>query len=331
MTDVIHSCRRLRSHRPMDLRAPPGTRSAPLPACFLVALAAVAPLPAGAVDDAPAPPRFTFAQAPAAGGVQWKGKAQAGLAASAGNSRALSVSASASLSRKAGDDQVSADAAAAFARSRVQVATEQDGVPGIGPGELRSVDQTMTQAWSARVRYDRFFARRNSGYASAHVAGDRPAGKALLVGGQLGYRRLLYDGPKRQLSVEAGYDLTHLEYVASGSGIDIHSGRLFVGWRSEPDPVLGFEASAEALSNLTPEMTPTGRVPALQDLRIAGLLAASVKVADRGSIGLRLIAQYDAAPAPRPPPPGVTFEPGFVPLADSLDTRAEAALVWQFL
>lgn len=307
-----------------------GGAAAPWPAIAAVALALAAP-PSRAAAEGTSAPTFTFEQPPKSPKVEWRSKAQAGLASTTGNSRAISISAAASIARRSGQNELSADGSLALARSRVLVATERDGIPGIGPGELRSVDQTTTQAWSVGARYDRFFAYRNSVYASARAAADRPAGKALLAGGQIGYRRELFHADERVLSLEVGYDLTHQEYVAHGAPIEIHSGRLFLGWRAEPDPALGIEASVEALTNLGPESTPTGRVSPLRDDRIAALLAATVKVSNRGSVGLRLTAHYDTAPAPMPPPPGFSFEPGYVPRADRLDTRAELALVWQLL
>jgi hypothetical protein len=300
-----------------------------------IAQAAVAALAfAGAcgqarADPASSVPTFVFWQMQERKVVEWKATTQLGLAAATGNSQAVSLSASASVSRRAGDNKLSAEVAAAFARSRVFLAEERNGIPGIGPDELRSVEQTTTQFWSVKTRYDRFLGRWNALYVQAALAADKPAGKELLAGGQVGYRRILLDLARQQVAAELGYDLTHQEYVV-GAPNQIHSGRVFLGYRREPDPLLGFESSVELLSNLNAESTPTGRVGPFGDERLTGLLGVTLKLTDRGSLGLRFSARYTTAPAPRPLP-GFTYEPGFLPLADRLDTKSELVLLWQLL
>ncbi len=291
-------------------------------------LAAVALHGVAAAQALPPPPTFVFWKKEEAKLAEWKAMAQAGLAATTGNSQAISLSLNAAVSRRAGDNKISVEAGGAFARSRVYVASEQDGITGIGPGELRTVDQTATENWAVRTRYDRFFARWNALYGQASVSADPPAGLKLLAGGQFGYRRILFERGKRQLAAELGYDFTHQAYEAGGSPIQIHSGRALVGYHADPDPLLGFDSTLELLTNLNPEFTPTGRIMSLGDNRVTGQMAAMVKLFSSGSVGLRFSAHYTTAPAPRPLA-GFSYEPGFVPLADRLDTKSELVLIWR--
>jgi Protein of unknown function, DUF481 len=287
-------------------------------------LAQLAPTPGGF-------PTFVFFKKEDVKAVEWKATAQLGLAASTGNAQAISLTASGAVSRRAGDNKLSAEVAAAFARSRVFVASDSNGTPGIGADELRSVTQTTSESWWVKTRYDRFFTERDALFVQGGLAADRPAGKALLAGGQLGYRRVFYERARRQLAGELGYDFTHQEYVATGAALQIHSGRAFLGYHAEPDLLIGIDSSLELLTNLNAELTPTGRVGPLGDNRIVALLGATFKLGEGGSIGLRFTAHYESAPAPLPMIAGVSFEPGFVPLADRLDTRTELVLLWRLL
>ena len=301
-----------------------------LAARVAVALAALAVCAPAASQDIPIP-TFSFLKLEAAKVVEWKAVAQLGLAASNGNSQAISLSGSGAISRRAGDNKFSADVALALARARVLVAAEQDGIPGLGPGEIREVSQTTTQSWSVRARYDRFFAEWNSVYASAGATGDEPAGKRLFAGGQVGYRRALYRRGKREIAVELGYDFTRRDFVTAVESITVHSARAFVGFRAEPDPLFGVTATVDALTNLDAEESQSRRIAALHDDRVNAIVSTTLKLSEYGSLGVQFSAHYEAAPAPRPTVGGLPYEPGFVPLADRLDTKTELVLIWRLL
>jgi hypothetical protein len=55
----------------------------------------------------------------------------------------------------------------------------------------------------------------------------------------------------------------------------------------------------------------------------------------RLSVALGFTLRYDQNPAPRPIPPGtmsgVVYMPGFQPFSDSIDTAAEATLIYTFI
>jgi len=297
-------------------------------ACAILAAAVVHGSAAG--QALPPPPVFAYWKAGDAKVAEWKAMAQLGLATATGNSQAVSLSLQASLSRRLGNNKLAADAGGAFARSQVFVANVPAGSPIAGPGDMHTVDQTTTESWSVRTRYDRFFFDRNALYVQAGASADPPSGVRLLAEGQAGYRRVLLERGKGQLAAELGYDYTHQSYESSATPIQIHSGRAFIGYHKDPNPLLGLDTSCEFLTNLNPEYTPTGMVKALGDDRITGLLGAQVKLFDNGSIGLRFSVHYTTSPAPRPPIPGFSYAPGFVPVADRLDTKSELVLVWNY-
>jgi hypothetical protein len=282
---------------------------------------------AAAADD----PAFSFAAPAKPAEVTWSANAQAGVSITSGNAFGLGFSGSGALARQAGSNRFSAEVSGSFARTRVEIAVDSDGVQGIGPGEVRSVVQTTAAAWAAKLRYDRFFGARHSLYLAASAAGDEPAGKRFLGGGQLGYSRELVRSAAHSLVVEAGYDLSYQDYVASTASVTVHSARLFAAYQWSPSPGATASLGAELLTNVAGEDTPTGHVSPFRDDRIAGRGELSLKLNDRGRLAMRVNAKYDSHPAPKPPPAGTSWAPGYVPLADRLDTRTELLVVYSFL
>jgi hypothetical protein len=283
-------------------------------------------------------PTFSFYKLEPVKIVEWKAVAQLGASLSTGNTEAQSISGSGAVSRRAGDNKFSGDVALAFARTSIPVGVkERDDKPGITrEDEIDEATRTTTQSWSVGARYDRFFAEWNSVYASAGATGDRPAGKRLFAGGQVGYRRVLYHRGKRELAAEVGTDFTRREFVTPGvESIEVISARAFVGYRAEPDPLLGITASVDALTNLNPEAP---RVPdlgpkdidPLGDNRVNAIVSTTVKLSEYGSLGLQFSAHYEQAPAPRPTIDGHPYI-GFTPLAKRLDTKTELVLIWRLL
>jgi len=106
-----------------------------------------------------------------------------------------------------------------------------------------------------------------------------------------------------------------------------------VKWSANAQPSPGATASlgAELLTNVAGEDTPTDHVSPFRDDRIAGRAELSLKLNDRGRLAMRVNAKYDSHPAPKPPPAGTSWAPGYVPLADRLDTRTELLFVYSFL
>ena len=163
-------------------------------------------------------------------------------------------------------------------------------------------------------------------FASGRLAADQPAGKELLSGVQVGYSRLLLKSAMHELAAELGYDFTYENYVVPGDAIRIHSARGFVGYTGTLSDSTSFDASAEVLANLNSEDTPTGEVDPFDDTRFLAKVGLSTKLVAGLSFRFAFGAKYDQAPAPLPPFT-LPYAPGFLPLADELDTTTEAVLI----
>jgi putative salt-induced outer membrane protein YdiY len=288
-----------------------------------ILVAAAIAAPARAVGQA----KFEFASRPEGAGVHWSGSAQVGLDAALGNSRSLGVSGKAQLARRDPRNLVQGSAEGAVARTRVVLAVEENGTPGIGPGELREFDQTTREAWAVRLRYDRFPTARGSAFVVSGIGADRPAGKRLQAILQLGYGRDLLADPNHQLRIEGGYDLTYEDHLSHAQAIAIHSARLFASYVAKPEKRISTELSVEVLTNLNSEAGASGRIPASHDTRTAANASLTWKLDSHLALGLRATARHDSSPAPRPPPPGASFEPGFSPPAEELDVTGAFVLI----
>jgi hypothetical protein len=289
-------------------------------------LASLAPAAWGQKD-----PKFEYGKKEEAKGVEWKAAAQAGLIITSGNSRTTTMSAGAIASRKAGSDKLSLDFAMAYARSDIQIAADTNGVPGIGPGEIQRVEQTTTNLLLFKGRYDRFLTEKNSLYVVGIIGRDRPAGKEVAGGGQVGYSRVLVAAGPHEVVSEVGYDFTYEDYVADVDSLAIHSARGFVGYVGALTETTKLDGSAELLANLNTETTPAGEVGAFEDDRFTGKVGLTTKLSEAISFRFAFTAKFDSEPAPRPPFPGIPFEAGYVPLADELDTITEAQLIINLL
>jgi hypothetical protein len=280
---------------------------------MLLALACATPYAASAEAQ------FVFANPPEAGGVAWASTAQAGLATVAGNTRSLGISCEGKLSRTDPRYRVSGGVEFALARSRIDVAEDRNGIAGVGPGELRTIEATTRRAWSLRARLDRFLPRRTGAFAAVRIGGDHPAGKQLLASGQAGFGVDVARARRHELRLELGYDFTYEHQVALEAPLQIHSARAFAGYAAHLDEKTAADLTTEVLANLNREGGIAGSVGAFGDTRVT--TSASVRYALNGklSLAVRATAAYDAAPSTRPAPPGSSFEPGFAPAASRWD------------
>ena len=288
-------------------------------------------LPGGALAQDPAFQFLAPEKADRPEGRKWSASARVGSSITSGNAYGLSFTGGGAAALRERDDQIAADFSAAYVRTRLQVATDANGVAGIGPGEVREIVQTTSAAWAGRLRYDRFLGTHDSLYGTASAAGDRPAGRSLVAGFQVGVSRALIRSERQSLAVEVGYDFAFQEYVASTESVTLHSARLFAGYSFVPSPGASLSLSAEWLTNVSGTGTPTGHVSPLEDNRLASAAQLGVKLNEHGELAVRLRARYDSRPAPRPPPSGTSFEAGYVPLADRLDTQTELLFIYRFL
>jgi hypothetical protein len=276
-------------------------------------------------------PAFKYASAEEAAAlekekeVKWEATAQAGLIMSTGNSRVTTFAAGISASRKAQKNKLSLDASAAYARSSIFLGVDEDGNGALSEDEIDRPSLTTTRSWSVKGRYDRFLTAKNALFLAAGLAADRPAGKELVGNAQAGYSRELYQHEEHTFLGEVGYDFTFEDLVV-GDGVAIHSIRGFAGYKGALSPDTAVDASVEGLFNMNSLDSAGGKIDAFGDDRITSKLSLTTKLSEKLSFRFAFEARYDSAPAPRPPF-AIPYEMGFVPLADELDTKAEATLI----
>lgn len=288
---------------------------------------AAALVPAVALAD----PAFSFNKPDDTKEVVWNVQAKAGLLLSGGNSQSVSLSAGGTASRKSDDNRFLLEAGVAYARSQLRIAQDTDNNGTIGPSEIETTTQTTTQAWNVAGRYDRFFGGdANSAFLAARFSSDKPAGKDLLAGGQIGYSRRIYKNDRFETLGELGYDYTS-EKDTGLDAVSIHSLRGFLQQSIRLSDTANFVLKVEALENLNSEDAPyepdhNTTVPSFADLRVNGGAALNVAINTRFSIALGFTLKYDNAPALRPPF-ALPYDADYTPFADKLDTLTEAALV----
>ncbi|MCB9559940.1 MAG: DUF481 domain-containing protein [Kofleriaceae bacterium] len=294
----------------------------------LTALALVLALPRLAA--AQANPTFNYGKAEEVKevkAVDWTAIAEAGLVLTTGNSKTTTATAAAKVTRLDADNKLYGEVNMAYARSTILIVSDEDASGTIGPDEIQESTATTANAWLAKLRYDRFLTEFNSLYATAALGADRPAGKDLYGGGQVGYSRLLYkDGDKHQLTGEVGYDFSY-EDLAAGDPLQIHSARAFVGYKGKLTEVTAVEASAEVLGNLNSLDTVPETSGPFEDLRVNAGAAITTKLTSKISLNVSLGTKFDNRPAPRAVIGGIPYDAGFVPVADKLDTITKASLI----
>lgn len=259
----------------------------------------------------------------------WTRTVQAGVGQASGNVSSTRVTAEALVGRRTRRERFQLGGSLAFARTRVLVGRDENGVPGIGWGELHPQSQVTRQAWALRGRWDLYATPQSSGYLSLAGEGDRPAGKGRVLSAQLGYGTDLAIRGQQLLRLEAGYDFSSEEPVI-GRLLRIHSARLFLGYRAAVEDRLTFTLDAELLTNLNQEPPNPGPVRRFEDTRATVRATAAHKLGSVLSLQLRFTATYDRAPPVRPPPLGLVYEPGYTPPADRLDSVTDLVLAATF-
>lgn len=257
--------------------------------------------------------------------VEWTATAEAGLIVTTGNARTTSLAATARAARIDPRNKLEAQLSLAYARATIRGAADADASGAIEADELVETATTTTNAWQSRLRYDRFVTGENALYVAALASADRPAGKDLVGGGQVGYSRRLFKDEHHEVVAELGYDFSY-EDLAVGDPLSIHSARAFAGYKGTIDDKTAVEGSLEALTNLNTLATLPEESSAFEDTRASVVAAVTTKLTDDVSLSVSVAARYDTRPAPLPPF-GVPFAPGFTPVADELDTITKATLI----
>ena len=276
-------------------------------------------------------PKFEFTKPdpksdPAA--VEWKSTAEAGVLFTTGNSETSTVIVGFKASRKAGKHKLSLEGLVAYARSSTRVLDDLDGDGLISSeAEISSATLTTAETLAAKARYDRFLTEHNTLFAALLASRDVPAGKDLVVGGQLGYSRLLHKTKTSEVVGEFGYDFSR-EDLASADPVAIHSARGFLGAKSTLSPGVEADGSIELLSNLNRETLPTLRdTRSFEDTRINGHASISAKVGKSLAVQTAFDVKYDHRPGPLAIK---SLAPGFVPEATALDSIVKASLIYTF-
>lgn len=262
--------------------------------------------------------------------VTWTAKGEAGLVETTGNSKTTTITASANAARKDQDNKLELTFAALFARATTRTAADANGNGVIDNGELSSVTTTSAENALGKLRYDRYLTTVNALYVAALAGVDKPAGKDFIGGGQVGYSRGLYKDADHELLGEVGYDLSYVQ-PATGSGVTIHSGRLFAGYKGKLSADTAVEASGEALFNLNSVTFGMREASALQETRFVGIVGVVTALSTKLSLNASFTAKYDNFPAPLPKIGSLPFAPGYEPAADKLDTITKLSLILKFL
>jgi hypothetical protein len=304
--------------------------------------ALVALIAAPAVAAAQPNPTFTYGTHEEVKEVEWSASAEASLIATTGNSRATTLSGGAKAERKDGPNKVAGEVNGNYARSTIPAGRDLDMNGTIdNDSEIAETKATTAKNALGKLRYDRFLTESNSLYVSGQIGFDKPAGKDLFGGGQVGYSRQLYKTPRHEAKGEVGYDLTY-ENLTIGPSMTIHSARVFAGYKGglrfettadgKEEATTTAEASVEGLFNVNTLEVATGDHSAgpFEDTRINGMVGVTTKLLKNISLAVSFTAKFDNVPAPRPPIPGFKYGAGFVPPAEKLDTISKASLIVNF-
>lgn len=260
---------------------------------------------------------------------EWKAGALAGLILTTGNSRTTTISAGAKASRKADKNKFQLEVGGAYARSSLFLANDADGDGDIDAGEYERLSQTSARSFEGKARYDRFLSKSDALYLSAQGLTNKPAGKQFVGGGQGGYSRTAFQNTMHTVVVEAGYDYSYEDPVV-GNGFSNHSLRAFAGYEGKLTDDSGLDASIEGLFNVNELDTPTGPADRFEDARLTSRLALTTKLFEDISFRFGFEARFDNVPSALPSFSS-PFEAGYIPEADTLDTKTEATIIINFL
>ncbi len=280
--------------------------------------------------SAEADPKFEYGKSDEVAkvkGVEWNATAEAGVVFTTGNSETTTATGGLKAARKTGNNKVAADASITYARAGLRVLADRNGNGMIDDEtEITTARQVTAEALAGKLRYDRFLTTSNSLFIAALASRDIPAGKKLVLGGQVGYSRQIHKTKSAEAVAEIGYDYSN-ENLVAGPEISIHSARAYVGLKAELTEGTTFDTSGELLTNLNKETLPTRteEVTIGQDTRFNLRTAISAKIGSSFAFQTSLEARFDNRPAPLGVK-GLTM--GFVPEASRLDTVMKASLIY---
>jgi len=259
--------------------------------------------------------------------VEYNASAEAGIVFTTGNSETVTATGGIKAARKTGKNKLALEASLTYAQSGVRVLDDNNGNGMVDDAtEIRTEETTTAETLAGKLRYDRFLTAHNSLFAAVLGARDIPAGKQLVLGGQLGYSRQLFKSKTAEAVGEFGYDYSH-EDLVTGPSNSIHSARAYVGYKAEMTAGTTFETNLEALTNLNHEDLATRADGADfgEDTRVNFKASVAAKIGKNLSFQTSLEVKYDH----RPGPLGIkNLAMGFVPEASKLDTIMKATLIY---
>jgi len=212
-------------------------------------------------------------------------KVSAGGLFTTGNAQSASVTSGASFRLRRGMNQLTAAAAANYARARPQGQTES---------------KKTVENFQAKTRYDRFLTEVLVGFGSVSILRDRFLGLDARLNLDPGLAFYAIDTKTTQLWSEVGYDYQHdvrnqsalevgrLQDPMLGKTEDRHSGRLFVGYRDTFNESVSLSTGLEMLQALT--RTDNRRVN--WDISLQSAIAGRLSVANTFTL------RYDHNPLP---------------------------------
>jgi len=261
-------------------------------------------------------------------GTEWAASAEAGVVFTTGNSETTTGSAGFKASRKKAKNKLAIEGSATYASAGVRVLADKNGNGMIdSAAEITTQNQTTAESLAGKLRYDRFLTEFNSLFIAALVSRDTPAGKQLVLAGQVGYSRRLYKSKTAEAVAEIGLDYDN-ENLVVGDNLSFVSARAFTGYKADMSEGVTFETSAELLTNLNSETLPTGKDGGIgQDTRFNFKAGISAKIGKNLAFSSTLEAKYDHRPGPLALK---NLAMGFVPEATALDTIMKASLIYTF-
>jgi hypothetical protein len=157
-------------------------------------------------------------------------------------------------------------------------------------------ENTAAQFWLGRLRYDRYFLKKNSIYAVFQASGDKPAGYIYRLEPQVGFARILYESKNQLFKGDIGYDYTFERYPIHTvpQDNDFHSARLFLGYENKFTSYGTFTEGFEAL------WSPA---PVIEHVRLNSLTSVSFALYKNVSLKLNFTIKANFDPPPRKPPP----------------------------
>jgi len=276
-------------------------------------------------------PKFEYGKAEEVKKVVWKANAQLGFVLNTGNSNSVSVSGGGSVSRFDGRHKLQLDVGGTYAKSTITVANDANMDGAIGPSEVNRIEQDVAALWNVKLRYDLFLSLNNSLYLTGKAQGNRPAGKNVVAGAQIGYARRLYHSERHALQLELGFDYSYENLVVEAPDFHIASLRGFFGYALTLSKDTALTADVEVLCNMNPlDGGIYGQISPFEDTRVTGRASLNTRLWKMISFRLGFKVLFDNAPPPAPAL-GLPYVAGFLPKAEKVDTVTEAQLIINFL